>query len=401
MIEDLNKGIDLITYNHLNLPTHIYFANNGTAGRRIGYVYTADGIKLRKYTHLNTNAEGPVTDYVGAFVYENNELQFIQTSEGRLVPDGGGGYNYEYALKDLPIAIGTGNTRVMFSQTGEVLQDQSYYPFGMSMGEALTFDMPSSLPDNKYLYNGKELQDDFDLGWYDYGARFYDAALGRWHVIDNKAEKYNSITPYAYAANNPILFIDPDGNDIKIYYKDNNKKLQQFSFDGKNGANAPKNNFVKNVISAYNYNIKNGGGDKLKYAATNEDGHNIKITSTDGASTFGYATAIYKEGDAVEGYVFWNPDQGIKTTDGVELSPATVLEHEADHAVDNEVGGTTQHQERVAEENTNYDNNEEERVITGSEAKTAEANGEAKKGWVRPNHKGTEIKKEDWKYKNK
>jgi hypothetical protein len=62
----------------------------------------------------------------------------------------------------------------MFDQTGEVLQDQSYYPFGMSMGEALTFDMPSSLPDNKYLYNGKELQDDFDLGWYDYGARFYD-----------------------------------------------------------------------------------------------------------------------------------------------------------------------------------------------------------------------------------
>jgi RHS repeat-associated protein len=208
MIEDLNKGIDLITYNHLNLPTHIYFANNGTAGRRIGYVYTADGIKLRKYTHLNTNAEGPVTDYVGAFVYENNELQFIQTSEGRLVPDGGGGYNYEYALKDH-----LGNTRVMFSQTGEVLQDQSYYPFGMSMGEALTFDMPSSLPDNKYLYNGKELQDDFDLGWYDYGARFYDPAIGRFLTVDPHAENYLSWTPYNYVGNNPIRRIDPDGKD--------------------------------------------------------------------------------------------------------------------------------------------------------------------------------------------
>jgi RHS repeat-associated protein len=207
MIEDLNKGIDLITYNHLNLPTHIYFANNGTAGRRIGYVYTADGIKLRKYTHLNTNAEGPVSDYVGAFVYENNELQFIQTSEGRLVPDDNGGYNYEYALKDH-----LGNTRVMFSQTGEVLQDQSYYPFGMSMGEALTFDMPSTLPDNKYLYNGKELQNDFGLGWYDYGAMFYDPTLGRWHAVDPMAEAYNRESPYTYVKNNPLIFVDPDGN---------------------------------------------------------------------------------------------------------------------------------------------------------------------------------------------
>jgi RHS repeat-associated protein len=140
-------------------------------------------------------------------------LQFIQTSEGRLVPNGSGGYNYEYALKDLPIAIGTGNTRVMFSQTGEVLQDQSYYPFGMSMGEALTFHIPSTLPDNKYLYNGKELQDDFDLGWYDYGARFYDAAIGRFTAIDALTEKNHSQSGFVYAANNPIIYIDFMGLD--------------------------------------------------------------------------------------------------------------------------------------------------------------------------------------------
>ena len=116
----------------------------------------------------------------------------------------------------------------MFDETGQVIQDQSYYPFGMSMGESLTFDMPSSLPDNKYLYNGKEIQMDFDLGWYDYGARFYDPALGRWHVLDPLAEEAYSWTPFRYGFNNPLSYTDPTGmledwvekDDGTVYWDD-------------------------------------------------------------------------------------------------------------------------------------------------------------------------------------
>uniref|UniRef100_UPI00359C951A RHS repeat-associated core domain-containing protein n=1 Tax=Bacteroides caccae TaxID=47678 RepID=UPI00359C951A len=62
-----------------------------------------------------------------------------------------------------------------------------------------------------YKYNGKELDRKDGLDWYDYGARYYDAALGRWHVVDPMSEKYYGVSPYLYCVNNPILLVDPNG----------------------------------------------------------------------------------------------------------------------------------------------------------------------------------------------
>ena len=199
MIIDKNKGILNIEYNHLNLPQSIEIEGDKN-NNFIKYTYDAAGIKLRK------TAGSTITDYVGSFVYENNALKYIITDYGRLVKTDTD-FTREYNLTDH-----LGNTRVTFkieNNVPQIIQEDSYYPFGLTMN-GLNF-IDNSDKKNNYLYNGKELQEDFDLNWYDYGARFYDPQLGRFHTVDPLAEKYNFQSPYAYAANNPIMFIDKNG----------------------------------------------------------------------------------------------------------------------------------------------------------------------------------------------
>ena len=105
----------------------------------------------------------------------------------------------------------------------QVLQNYAYYPFGMEMN-GFNFTSTNTLKNN-YLYNGKELQEDFGLGWYslsrtcfgNYGARFYDAEVGRFYSVDPMADIFYDLSPYNYVANNPLIFIDPDGMLIDDY----------------------------------------------------------------------------------------------------------------------------------------------------------------------------------------
>ena len=102
-----------------------------------------------------------------------------------------------------------------------IVQEDDYYPFGLAFN---SYQRPGET-EQKYLYNGKELQTDLDLGWYDYGARMYMPEIGRWGVVDPLAAKYDRLTPYNYSASNPINFIDYDGQDYGITYDHKNKTI--------------------------------------------------------------------------------------------------------------------------------------------------------------------------------
>ncbi|MCK9400688.1 MAG: RHS repeat-associated core domain-containing protein [Bacteroidales bacterium] len=176
--------------------------------RRIYYLYDANGTKLQK-TYYEDNRLMETTDYSGMFVYKDQHIDFILTSEGRLKWDDHDEIFYaEYFIKDH-----LGNVRSVVSSDPEIpstINGTDYYPFGMEIpvyGDN----------DNQIKYNSKELQTEADLDWYDYGARFYDPVLARWHSVDPMAEKSRRWSPYTYCMNNPIRFIDPDGMNVDGY----------------------------------------------------------------------------------------------------------------------------------------------------------------------------------------
>jgi len=197
LTKDLNKKISSIKYNFLNLPSSITYST----GKSATYIYDASGMKLRTSYKASSSATAQPTDYCGNMIYENNVQKQILIDGGYITFNGSTPV-YHYYLQDHQ-----GNNRVVCNASGTVEQVNHYYPFGGLYGQSTNGDT------QRFKYNGKELDRMHGLDLYDYEARHYDAAIGRFTTVDPMAEKYYNISPYAYCANNPVNRIDPDGMD--------------------------------------------------------------------------------------------------------------------------------------------------------------------------------------------
>jgi RHS repeat-associated protein len=138
--------------------------------------------------------------------------QVKQMAENDIVMDQGG-FLTAYTVNESPSSVYIDNFQ-MSTVSGALIEENSYYPFGMLNNGLSSQDYSDTT--NNYKYNGKELQKELSLNWLDYGARFYDPVIGRFHTQDRFAEKYLFLNPYQYCANNPIRFLDINGDSISV-----------------------------------------------------------------------------------------------------------------------------------------------------------------------------------------
>lgn len=214
IIHDLGKHLEF-SYNQYALPSRIHESFN--TNNEILNKYLGTQARVQKKTHENGTTT--IKDYIGSVEYltKNGEtrVEAIYHAEGRISLDQNNTPQFEYSIKDH-----LGNMRVNFTDKNkdgiisksDIIQENHFYPFGMNMeGEWVQ----TYGKENKYQYNGKELDSELGLNWNNYGARFYDPALGRFTNIDPLAADFVNWSPYCYTLNDPISLVDPDGRSPK------------------------------------------------------------------------------------------------------------------------------------------------------------------------------------------
>jgi RHS repeat-associated protein len=213
------------------------------------------------------------------------------------------GYIFVYVSNESNLNVYFDNLQVIH-KPGPILEETHYYPFGLMMAGIST--KAATTLENKYKYNGKELQskefsDGSGLEWGDYGARMYDAQVGRFFGIDAMSDKYSCLTPFHYSANNPINAYDIDGNDFRLVIDNEKHTITiEATYYTVNKDNSDEESVMNNLINFWNsqsgkyqYTIGEGQNTvsykinfnltKEKYVTYNEDGTSNVGGPDDGA----------------------------------------------------------------------------------------------------------------------
>ena len=247
---DVHRGIQSMSYNEIGRPKRVVTGGSGLFLPSVrNYLYSASGDKLQVVDSLpglfNNRTQ---TDYVGNLIYRDGALKTILV-DGGYVEVTDTSMHYRFFVADH-----LGSNRMVTDASGTILSVNHFGPYGesLSAGSGASSGSP-------YKYSGKEY--DSSLQSYDFGARDFVPSVPRWTTMDPLAEKYYSISPYAYCRGNPVKYIDYLGKDIYRFDKETGDfvlyKRTKDNYDvvGK---------FKKDKNGSYNLKQRKNGTPKVK-----------------------------------------------------------------------------------------------------------------------------------------
>ena len=214
-VRDITRNLYSVTYNALNLPQSATISSETVKfvmpsdASRIDYTYDGAGVKhqtvhttVTKTTLGNkvfTRTKRDTTRYVGSRIYENGRLDRVLTPYGYIKEGVHHTFLHDYQGNVAAVVAGD-----------SLVQRTTYYPYGLPHANA------HGATANPYKYSGKEFDTFGGTDLYDFHARHHAPSTGRFMTVDPMAEKYPGISPYMYCAGNPIIFIDTDGQELKL-----------------------------------------------------------------------------------------------------------------------------------------------------------------------------------------